>query len=294
MIAVIAADRRGCAAAITWKTRSALTERSSSPSPCSVSVSVMIARFTCAKPSSAASAASGNWVMLTVLAPISRCQAPSALVENRGPWITTLVPASCGVSPMPRRADAAIARNCALYGAAKGRCCTPGSRSPSSKKVSARPHVRSMSWSVSRRSPGFAAGSRPPTAFVESRMSAPSEASAHSCARTFNACGGTRCPAPWRGRNTTRRPAIVVPVMPSTVPYGVFTGGRARASSASSEARPEPPMTAISASGREVDGAVSWRAEVIPSACARGRRGSMANSYAPVTGARAHPAVTIL
>ncbi len=100
-------------------------------------------------PSSAASGTSGVIVMLIVWPPASRIHTDSARVEKRGPWITTHVPVGRNGTSSAAMASIAARRSTGSKGSAKDRCCTW-----SSKKVSARPHVRSISWSVTTNVPG--------------------------------------------------------------------------------------------------------------------------------------------
>ena len=129
--------------------------------------------------SSEASTTSGYWVMLTMCAPTARNQSDSARVENRGPWITTTVPDGAKSSSRPARAATAVRRRIGSNGSAAARCATL----PRSKKVSARPDVRSMNWSVTTSRPGGYSGLTPPTAEDEMMAVTPSEASAQMFAR---------------------------------------------------------------------------------------------------------------
>jgi hypothetical protein len=58
--------------------------------------------FTTAIPSSRHSHASGYWVMLMTSHPASENHFDSALVEKRGPWMTTTVPRSWTSIPCSR------------------------------------------------------------------------------------------------------------------------------------------------------------------------------------------------
>src|SRR5699024_7258968 len=106
--------------------------------------------FTTHMPSSRASVVSGCWVMESTSQPIFWKNWDSARVENLGPGITTEVPVGWKVSSKVVSASWAVARSAVQYGSATETCTTSGP----SKKVSARPEVRSTNWSVNTKSPG--------------------------------------------------------------------------------------------------------------------------------------------
>ena len=90
--------------------------------------------------------------------------------------------------------------------------------------MSARPLVRSTSWSGTTTVPGPVAGSRLPTAHGPNTRRTPSLRSAHMLARYGTVCAENSWAAPCRGRNATSCPATA-PIVTGALglPYGVST-----------------------------------------------------------------------
>src|ERR687885_923185 len=97
--------------------------------------------------------------MLTTSHPAAENHLDSARVENRGPWMTTTVPVSCTTTPSVRAASTAALASSGQYGSANDTWAGSGP----SKNVSARPEVRSTSWSQTTKWPGFTWGWSDPT-----------------------------------------------------------------------------------------------------------------------------------
>src|SRR5581483_7051834 len=121
--------------------------------------------------------------MLITSIPADRYHADSARVENRGPWITTTVPPEWHRIPSALAAATTDEPSSGQYGSANDRCSGPR------KNVSARPHVRSTSWSHTTKSPGCTSGRSDPTAHGPSRRVTPTDRMAHTLARKLTWAG---------------------------------------------------------------------------------------------------------
>src|SRR5207248_2521102 len=78
-------------------------------------------------------------------------------------------------------------------------------RTGPSRKVSGRPHVRSISWSQTTSSPGWMSARSEPAANGPITRRTPSWRRAHRLAREFTRWGGYSWCWPWRGRKATVR-----------------------------------------------------------------------------------------
>jgi hypothetical protein len=130
--------------------------------------------------------------------------------------------------PAASIAAAAKAERRGQVGSASETCATR----PVPKKLVGRATVRSMNWSTTTKRPGGSSSRSDPTEEMASKSVAPSRLSASTLARALISDGGMRCPAPWRGRKSSR----VVPIRPSKMvsdgaPHGVSTSWRAISSS---------------------------------------------------------------
>ena len=139
--------------------------------------------------------------MFTRWIPDARLIRDSARVENRGPWMTSTVAPSTSSG----HASSASRRAREPNGSANGRWRTVDP----SKYESARPCVRSTSWSATAMVPIGRSGSSDPTAAVEMSTRTPMDASAQTIARAGirSAAPGDRPPC--RGRKTASLPPIV-------------------------------------------------------------------------------------
>ena len=96
--------------------------------------------------------------MLMMSQPCDRKNWLSALVEKRGPWMTTTVPLLWTRIPMSFAASKTSSRSSGQYGSAEPTCAVSGP----SKKVSFLPLVKFTNWSDITKSPGLMLGLQAP------------------------------------------------------------------------------------------------------------------------------------
>src|SRR6266446_9398236 len=112
-----------------------------------------------------------------------------------------------------------------------------------------------MNWSMMTKSPGTRSSRRLPTADNDTISVTPQRFSASILARKLISEGGSRCPRPWRGTNTTGWPSSDPKQNSSEVgPKGDSTGRHSTSSSPSIWSIPLPPIIPIT--GRVICGLV--------------------------------------